>query len=101
MLCSLSGGRWVRKEAVGVAVQEEVTFVNMSGGRVNSEDASESFEGEDETVFSNDTQVCRGSRGFPVLLLCSKGICFCPQCLDGNQLKGGVNIPNFSPCDTF
>lgn len=32
------------KEAVGVAVQEEVTFVNMSRDGVNSEDASESFE---------------------------------------------------------
>lgn len=80
-----------------MAVQEEVTFVNMSRDRVNSEDASESFEGEDETVFSNDM----GSRGFPVLLLCSKGICLRSQCLDGNQLKGGVNIPNLSPCDTF
>lgn len=44
MLCSLSRGRWVMKEAVGVAVQEEVTFVNMSRDGVNSEDASESFE---------------------------------------------------------
>lgn len=51
--------------------------------------------------FSNDTQVCRVSRGFPVLILCGKGICFRSQCLDENQLKGGVNIPNLSPCGTF
>lgn len=44
MLCPLSGGRWVMKEVVGVAVQEEVTFVSMPREDVNSEGMSELFK---------------------------------------------------------